>query len=196
MRLTIGEKAPRIQMDGIDGKTFDSADLNGRRYLLSFFRFASCPFCNLRVHQLVSRQSELGSGFTVIAVFNSSLDNLRRHAEKHEAPFPILADPKRVYYQAYGVEKSLAGVFAGMVKRMPSLLHAMFAKGYWPTSPGGSVTSMPADFLIDETGVIRTAYYGNDEGDHLPFEQVKSFASKNAGLVCPAENRDFHRPHP
>ena len=35
---------------------------------------------------------------------------------------------------------------------------------------------MPADFLIDEGRVIRTAYYGEDEGDHLPIERVKAFA--------------------
>jgi peroxiredoxin len=181
MRLAIGEKAPPVRLDGIDGKIFDSADLNGRRYLLSFFRFASCPFCNLRVHQLVSRHSELGAGFAVVAIFDSSHDNLRRRAEKHEAPFPILADPKRTYYQAYGIEKSLVGVFAGMFKRMPALLRAMFVKGYWPTSPNGSLTSMPADFLIDETGIIRVAYYGRDEGDHLPFDRIKEFARENAG---------------
>lgn len=180
MRLAIGEKAPPIRLSGTDGQTFDSTELIGRRHLLSFFRFASCPFCNLRVHQLVSRYSELGGGFPVIAVFDSSLENLQRHAEKHDAPFPILADPKRTHYQAYGIENSLVGMFTGMLKRMPSLLHAMFVKGYWPTSPGGSVTSMPADFLIDEAGVIRTAYYGRDEGDHLPFERIRDFARGNA----------------
>lgn len=45
----------------------------------------------------------------------------------------------------------------------------------------GSLTTMPADFLVDENGVIRTAYYGKDEGDHLPFEQARAFslAAKN-----------------
>lgn len=181
MKLAIGEKAPPIRLSGIDGQTFDSTDLNGRRYLLSFFRFASCPFCNLRMHQLVSRHSEFGSGFSVVAIFDSSLENLCRHAEKHGAPFPVLADPIRTYYHAYGIEKSLAGMFLGMLKRMPSLLEAMFAKGYWPSLPGGSVTSMPADFLIDEVGIIRVAYYGNDEGDHLPFDRIKEFAREKAG---------------
>lgn len=179
MRLSIGEKAPHFRLDGIDGRTLDSTELNGQRYLLSFFRFATCPFCNLRIHQLVSRYPEFGGDFSVIAIFDSSLENLRKNAGKHDAPFPILADAKRTYYQAYGIEKSLFGMFAGMIKRMPSLLDAMFAKGYWPSLPGGSVTSMPADFLIDEAGVICTAHYGNDEGDHVSFERIQAFAKGN-----------------
>jgi hypothetical protein len=45
MNEKLDEKAPPVRLDGIDGKIFDSTELNGRRYLLSFFRFASCPFC-------------------------------------------------------------------------------------------------------------------------------------------------------
>lgn len=180
MRRAIDEKAPPIRLTGMDENSFDSDCLKGRRFMVSFFRFASCPFCNLRVHQLVSRYSELGDAFPVVAIFDSSPENLRKNAERHHAPFPILADPSRDYYKLYGIEQSMAGVLKGMVLRMPQLLHAMFVKGYWPTAPGGSVTSMPADFLINETGVIRTAYYGSDEGDHLPFEKIKAFAREGA----------------
>lgn len=151
-----------------------------RRHLLSFFRFASCPLCNLQVHQILSHYSELGSGFPVIAVFDFSLENLQRHAERHAGPFLILADPKRTHHQAYGIENTIAGMFTGMLKRMPSLPHATSVKGYWPTSLGGSVTSMSVDFLIDGAGVSRAAYGGRDEGDHLPFERIRDFARENA----------------
>ena len=63
-----------------------------------------------------------------------------------------------------------------MILRMPTMLYAMFGKGYLPNKIEGSMTTMPADFLIDAAGVIRRAYYGKDEGDHLPFEEVKQFA--------------------
>jgi len=51
-------------------------------------------------------------------------------------------------------------------------------KGYLPTTLKGSITTMPADFLIDPKGYIQTAYYGKDEGDHLSFEQIKEFTLK------------------
>lgn len=145
--------------------------------MLSFFRFASCPFCNLRMRELVTRYGELGDDFTIIAVFDSPIDNLIRHALRHEAPFPVLADADNTYYKAYGVEHSVAGMLKGIFLRMPTLLKGMFA-GYIPTTFKGSPTTMPADFLIDREGVIQMAYYGGDDGDHLPFDSVKDFSRR------------------
>jgi len=144
--------------------------------MLSFLRFASCPFCNLRVHELVTRFEEFGEGFTIVAIFDSPLENLRRHATKHQAPFSILADERTVYFKEYGIERSVAGMLKGMLSRLPSLLRAMFVNGYLPLVIKGSMTTMPADFLVDENGVIQIAYYGRDEGDHLPFADVKVFS--------------------
>jgi len=176
MRLKTGIKAKNILLPAIDGSMFDSKCLQGQRYMLSFFRFASCPFCNLRVHELVSRFAEFGDDFTVIAVFDSPLDNLIRHAEGHQAPFPIVADVENKYYQKYGIEHSLGGMFKGMIMRLPTLIKGMF-KGYIPTTIKGSITTMPSDFLIDSEGIIKVAYYGKDEGDHLPFDTIKAFSN-------------------
>jgi len=64
-----------------------------------------------------------------------------------------------------------------MFFRMPTLLKGMF-KGFIPLVFKGSLTTMPADFLIDREGIIRVAHYGRDEADHLPFDQVKEFSVK------------------
>ena len=149
--------------------------------MLSFFRFAACPFCNLRIPDLVSRYDELGDNFGIVAIFDSSLANLQHHAERHHAPFPILADEHNIYYREYGIERSLLGTLKGAVLHLPSVLYATVVKGYWPTSFGGKLTTMPADFLIDEGRVIHTAYYGEDEGDHLPIERVREFALGGIG---------------
>lgn len=177
MRKKSGEKANRICLPAIDGSSFDTESLNGRPFMLSFFRFASCPFCNLRVHELVSRFGEFGDNFTIVGIFDSPLDNLIKHADGHQAPFPILADESNRYYRDYGIEHSVSGMLKGMFFRMPILMKGML-KGYIPIVIKGSMTTMPADFLIDKDGIIRTAYYGKDEGDHLPFEQVKAFSMR------------------
>ncbi|HHG86116.1 MAG TPA: redoxin domain-containing protein, partial [Bacteroidetes bacterium] len=54
MKLIPGDKAKRIQLTDIDKQSFDSDSLIGKPYLLSFFRFANCPFCNLRMMNLVN----------------------------------------------------------------------------------------------------------------------------------------------
>ncbi|TXH73968.1 redoxin domain-containing protein [Thiobacillus sp.] len=178
MKKNVGERVSNIRLTALDGTRFDLFSLKGQPYMLSFFRFASCPFCNLRMHELVSRFGELGGRFTIVAIFDSTLDNLREHADRHQSPFPVLADGRGVYYAQYGIEHSIFGVLKGMVFRMPSMLYAMFGKGYWPLKIKGSMTTMPADFLVDASGVIRVAHYGKDEGDHLPFDVVKQFATQ------------------
>ena len=175
MRLNPGSKSINIRLPAIDGSQFDLETVKGRPFMLSFLRFASCPFCNLRVNQLVQRFDEFGKDFTIIAVFNSPLDNLTVHTEGHQAPFPILADENNKYYREYGIERSLLGVLKGMIFRMPTLIRGL-RQGYIPKNANGSATIMPADFLIDRDGIIQVAHYGNDEGDHLPFDQIKEFS--------------------
>ncbi len=104
MRLTKGDSVANIVLPAIDGTEFNLENLKGKRYMLSFFRFASCPFCNLRVHELVSRYKEFGEYFTIVAIFDSPLANLQKHASGHQAPFPILANESNQYYQTYGIE--------------------------------------------------------------------------------------------
>ena len=99
MRLTTGSKIKHIRLPAIDDSIFDSESIKGKPVMLSFFRFASCPFCNLRVNELVRRFDELSEDFTIIAIFDSPLDNLTRHTGDHKAPFPILADEGNKYYK-------------------------------------------------------------------------------------------------
>lgn len=171
----VGEKATPILLPAIDGSVFDTGSLDGRPHMLSFFRFASCPFCNLRVGELTRRAAELGPQFGVVAVFESSLDELARQVKDHNAPFPILADEKKEFYREYGIEHSLWGMAKGFFFRFPTLVKGIFL-GFIPDIFHVDLTTMPADFLIDRNGIIQVAYYGKDEGDHLPFYRVKEFA--------------------
>lgn len=84
-----------------------------------------------------------------IAGIRSPLDNLQCHAGKHQAPFPILADADNRYYKLYGIKHSVICVLKGMFLRMQHLLYGMFVKGYVPLIIKGSMTTMPADFLVD-----------------------------------------------
>lgn len=125
MRLTSGEKVKNINLPAIDGSSFDLQSLKGKPYMISFFRFAACPFCNMRMHELVKRYDEFGEDFSIVAIFDSSIGNLTKHTKKHGAPFSVLADKSNKYYKAYGIEHSLAGMLKGVICRFPTL-----SKGY------------------------------------------------------------------
>ena len=176
MPYQIGEKIVELSLPNINGTQFTLDQVQGKRYMISFMRFAACPFCQLRIHQLISHWQELGDNFTVIAIFDSSLENLQKHTEKQLAPFSILADENAIYYHKFAIKQSVSGVFKAMLFRMPILLYAILMKRYFPTSLKGSVTTLPTDFLVDENGVIDTISYGKDSGDHMPFERIKAFS--------------------
>ena len=181
MRLKTGQSAPNFNLTDISAIKFKTEKLKGKRYLLTFYRFASCPFCNLRLHNMISEYKKYDDSFEVIAVFDSSLENLQKYATRHQSPFPVLADEDNAIHRLYKVEHSILGVIKGVVLRFPSLMLSM-VKGYIPWCIKGDITAMPADFLIDENGIIQAAYYGDDEGDHIPLHLVKQFAQHRGEL--------------
>lgn len=181
MKIVIGQQAPDFNLTNINGDNFNLSTLKGRRYLLTFFRFASCPFCNLRLHNIINEYKKFGDNFEVVAVFDSSLENLQSYATRHQAAFPILADESNEIHRLYHVEHSILGVVKGIIFRFPYLMMSMF-KGYIPWRIKGDITGMPADFLIDEKGVVQAAFYGKDEGAHIPLHQVRQFAQRRGEL--------------
>lgn len=179
MRILEGSQIKNIELPSLNGELFDLASLRGKRFLMTFFRFAGCPFCNLRVNQLIQKQASLGDNFHIIGIFDASLKNLQKNLNKHNAPFTLLADENKKAYKIYGIERSILGVIKGITLRFPQMLYSMFIKGNFLTNIGGNLLTMPASFLVNEQGVIETVYYGKDEFDHIPFEHVLAFAKKD-----------------
>lgn len=173
MRLKVGDTAPNFSLPELKGSDFQLSHNSTRMTLIAFHRFAGCPFCNLRLHQLIQRHAAWKDRLDVVVVFDSSLANLQAHAVEHQPPFPILADQQNTAYQAYGIEHSWFGVMKGAICRFPTMLQAL-SKGYLPKSMEGKMNTMPASFILDKNGVIQLAYYGQDEGDYLPFEQIEA----------------------
>lgn len=180
MRLQPGHAAPTMSLPAIDETTFSTSSLKGRRYLVSFFRYAGCPFCNLRLHELVSRHAELPEKFGVVCVFDSPMHDLLRYAPRHTPPFPVLADATNTYYRAYGIEHSMNAALKGAFTHFGTAAKAVFRHGYIPWTIKGRVSTLPADFLVDEQGIIRVAHYAKDEMDRLPFAEIKRFAGSTS----------------
>jgi peroxiredoxin len=174
MKLTPGELITEIELPSIDGETFSIKTIRGKKSLLTFYRFATCPFCNLRIHEITERYNELGENFEIVAIFNSSQDYLANVMEKHTAPFTILADENFKYFSKYEVEKSISKFMIGSIVGFFRILKAS-SKGYFPLELKG-MTIVPVDVLINETGVIEKVYYGKNTTDHMSFDEIKKFS--------------------
>ncbi len=86
---------PSFSHEDLDGSIVTSDSLIGKKMVITFFRFATCPFCNIRLHQLAQMANEWGDSIQVVAFFESPLETLKKYQDDHHFSFPLLADPTR-----------------------------------------------------------------------------------------------------
>ena len=64
--------------------------------------------CRAHVAQLGRMNGEfIKAGAQILVILGDSLDHARRYAETLKAPFPVLADPERMVYHRFELEKTL-----------------------------------------------------------------------------------------
>ena len=160
------------------GNKINLADYRGQKVLLSFFRGASCPFCNLRIRQLIIQYPEFKkNNIEIIALFAASREEILEYAGKQNAPFPIIPDPELDLYIKYGIEEGYSGLFRVMLK--PVELFKVMTSGFFNLKTIHKKPILPADFLIDENQVVYRVYYGKDYGDHVPVEDVLTWTNNH-----------------
>lgn len=174
MKRAPGDHVPFSTID-IDGRPVSLGQFSGRPLLLMFFRYASCPMCNLRLHDFAKAYPRLQAtnGLAALAFFHSSAAAIKRHAGRRDYPFPLVPDPSQALYADFGNQTSWAGLLNSMM--LPSFyvdwIRSM-RHGFW----GGAdpqMAKMPADFLVGPDGRIVVAHYGHGIGDHLSMPQVE-----------------------
>ncbi len=171
MRLSTGEKAPEFTVIDYLDSPLSLGDYHGQKVLLSFLRGAPCPFCNLRVRELIRQHDQLFDlGIQILTFFAATPSEIKQYAGKQNAPFPILADPDLRTYLLYGVESSLTGMFKTMIK--PRTMLKVMTSGFFNLKSILERPIIPADFLLDENHVISSVHYGGDFGDHLNLGQL------------------------
>ncbi|WP_417377312.1 peroxiredoxin-like family protein [Gimesia maris] len=176
VRLRPGDAAPDFTVEEINSRRpIRLADFQGHPTLISFHRYAACPFCNLHIHELSREFPRLeASGFKILAIFSSLPDRLADQFSSRKVPFPIVADPSLLAYDAYGIEKSTMGMLASFVH--PRGLVATL-KGYLPGKIDGDVRWLPADFLLSPEHRIERVYYSTNITQHLSMKEIERFAS-------------------
>ena len=184
MHIQSGMPAPAFHAVDLFGASIDLATYRGTPLLLAFFRNAACALCNLRVHHLIERYTELHhAGLEIVAIFESPAESLRHYVGKQDAPFSIIADPEARLYALYGVESSEAKVAATMaMAATQEVIDTAAAQGFQLTDEAGSnFLRMPADIFIGADGVVLDAHYAEYVWDHMPFARIEELL----GLAAP-----------
>ncbi len=176
MRLETGTSAPDFVTVTLTGQRVQLSHLRGSLVWLSFYRYAACPLCCYRVHELLSVWDEKfrGLGIVSLTVWQSSEEKLSDVLDRYHPPFELISDPNLGIYEAYGIEKGVAKLLG---KEVFSGVAGAFKAGIPVVRPWeGPATRRPADFLIAPDGTVDVAFYGENVGQMIPFDDVLAWA--------------------
>ena len=194
----LGEVAPDFTLTDVDGVRRSLSEYRGKKVMLSFYRHASCPMCNYAVDGLRGRMKKLAwaARLDVIAVFQSPAESVKefllrkrglareedagaRAQRSAEFPLLLLADPEMTTYDMYncgrtGCRGLLRGIYAQMSNRYDKYKygpwwrnHDQRIEGFWDR--------LPADFLIDEDGVVVEHFRARNWSEHIPLDRIDRF---------------------
>ena len=176
-QIVTGDTAPEFTLPAIDGSTFNMADMKGKRVILTFFRFSTCPLCNMRMRRIVQRWNEFSKDAVMVAVFDAKVGDLQKRMKKHDAPFVVVADETYEQFNKNGVKKSFFKFMWGAMRSPLTLLQATL-RGYVPlTLSISKLSTIPVDILIDEDGKVVEAHYCKDTADHLSLDRMIAFSN-------------------
>lgn len=180
INVALNAPAPVFEINDIFGRTIKLSDYRGKRVLLGFFRHAGCPFCNVRVYNLQQRMEEFRRlGMEMIFFFESEEEVLLKHKFHREVnPIPLISDPEKIWYNVYGVEHSpMKSALSHVSSLLQTAVRAKLRGLPVHTMEGKeSINTIPAEFLIDERGIIRKLHYARGLNDRMKLELVTQFA--------------------
>jgi thioredoxin-dependent peroxiredoxin len=162
----------------IDGKTFRLSDLKGKKIFLSFFRNGACALCNLRVHEIAQRQEEFDrAGIQVIAVFESSAEDMKPYVGQQDVKFTLLSDPDAKIYNIYGVMTSPEIINNVTASGSARARVAEAADNGFPLTKQERTNffRIPAEVLIDENFNIVRFHHCDQLVNHLSLDEAISF---------------------
>lgn len=179
MKITNQQEAPDFTLQTVEGTSVCLTDYRGKKVLLTFYRNVGCPICNFRFHELEQEARYFKSkGLVVIAVYESSAENMKRYLAGTTPYAIMLPNPAQDIYRRYGVERSMGKIMKGM-------LHGAMGKARKGKKlflnnmkQDGHADRIGADFLIDEQGRVYEAHYGRYVSDHIPVESIKAFLNR------------------
>jgi len=140
-----------------DGKLVSSQDLLARGPLvLTFYRGAWCPYCNLDLQALEEARSQIEArGASLVAVSQQTAANSRKAQRNNKLGFPIVGDKGGELAAKFGIRWHLPEDLQAVHKQLGADLVAFNGEDSW-TLP------MPARYVIGQDGVIAYAEINPD----------------------------------
>lgn len=110
--MNVGDKAPEILGKDEEGRDIRLSDYRGRKLVLYFYPKDNTSGCTSEACCLRDHYQQLqAAGYEVVGVSKDSAASHQKFKEKHELPFPLIADVDHTLLEAMGAwgEKSMYG---------------------------------------------------------------------------------------
>ena len=183
--LKIGDMVPDFTLMCNEGKTHHLSDYRGKKILLCFYDYAHCPKCAYSVGNLMGHQKKLAwaSKLKVITVFLTNKDILHDKLTNKNAPIPRLSDGSLYPFLALADPdgEAAASFRLGNKSIIPTLREVAFKiarrnsnkNKVFPPLPLRNF--LPAEFLIDENGVIVDILRAKKATEFMAMERIQHF---------------------
>ncbi|MBX2841566.1 MAG: thioredoxin-dependent thiol peroxidase [Flammeovirgaceae bacterium] len=112
MKLKVGDKAPEFSGTDQDGNNIQLTKFKGKKVILYFYPKDNTPGCTVQACNLRDNYAALlEKGYVVIGISSDSEKTHKKFIEKHELPFPLIADTEKEIHNQFGTwgEKSMYG---------------------------------------------------------------------------------------
>lgn len=110
------------------------------------------------------------AGLQIFLVSMGTLEEAETFRRQFEVPFPVVCDPEKALYKAYGLKgRTVSQIFSP--KLFLKGLKAV-GQGYLPGLSLGDPFQLPGAFIIDVRGQIRFRYYSRDPSDYPSVEMI------------------------
>ncbi|WP_139994034.1 peroxiredoxin-like family protein [Paenibacillus paridis] len=152
-----GQRAKDFILKNALGKTISLyEELSKGPVVLTFYRGGWCPFCNsqLKAYQKLLPDIQALGG-QLIAISPQSPDNTLSQQEKEELTFQVLSDAHGLVAAFYNILYEVPDYIKNIMKQIGMDLAEYNATNRW-------ILPIPSTFMIDESGIIRSAYVNPD----------------------------------
>lgn len=154
--MKVGDKMPDVLGVNEKGEKITLAQFAGKKVIVYAYPKDNTSGCTAEACSLKERYSDLqAAGYAVVGVSKDSATSHQKFIEKHDLPFPLIADTDTTLLQTLGAwgEKSLYG------------------KKYMGT--------LRTTFLVNEQGIIEKIFTPKEIKTKEHAEQILNYINKN-----------------